>query len=467
MLRPHKEPAVMTDARWAAERRNDESFGLLISTLQDPMSPDGYCAHELSFVISAWALHGPITASNRLVLLRSVAKFLTVPRSQQERMAIKTRLLACGCGDEKDPDDQSIATLGEAHLSYYFEKALVHMGDVMYTALNSLSTGKFRTGKFRKEKEKRRREAQPWPLSVDDLFPAGEGPEGALRALMGWAELGPGGYGPFIAIAGFTTFWEPFGREVFRNPTIFASAARKLKLGCKAYTISQNSFDPFFVWSVFACAERFLHSLRCFPPVEAMTALMPVYNELFFVSKRIVPILGDRFPNAHYWFQTLIDFQPTHALAASNPNVVIRFQSEQGHEGVFASLVTVRNDNRCMNIQCTAPLGTKTTTCAGCAVIRYCGKPCQRTAWKATVSPHRTLCKHIGTFLEKLELSSGATEWNDWLAGKPSIIKCQNFDELCRRKGVDPALSDSICAEIKALEAASKGVGLAHDRFRW
>ncbi|KAJ7474467.1 hypothetical protein B0H11DRAFT_2035545 [Mycena galericulata] len=448
---------LMTAADWEAKRRDDDEFRRLISALQDPMGEASYCAHALSIALQAWELYGEQAANDpdRVELLRSVVKFLTVSRSPQERAAIKTRLSTCGCRGALSRFRTTPPTL-------YYEKALMELCSIVYTALEPLCAGK-----FRKRKKNVPASAQPWPHSVDDLFQGNQACDRVLYSLMGWADNGSGGYGAFTAIASLVVYWEPFAREIFKQP-VMASAARKLTLGYESYVETNNPGDPFFVWPVAACAERFLHSLSRFPPAESMTALLPSYQELYVASTKINPVLGSRFRLAAQWFDTIIDFQPTYALASSNPNVVIRLTGEEGHEAVYPCMTQIRNNNRCMNVECTAPLGTRTTACARCAVVRYCGKQCQRLAWKADNHPHRTLCKDVHALRCKLELLDPG-EWDSWVFWETRSTgnNGASFDKLCQSKNVDRALSDSIHRQIKGLQQLGKHPTLANERFRW
>ncbi|KAJ6599985.1 hypothetical protein DFH09DRAFT_1303340 [Mycena vulgaris] len=452
----------MSEADWEAERRDDNVFAELVSTLQDPIKSTPLCAHELTFSLCAWTLHGETAAKDpsRVVLLRSVIQFLTIQRTQSERAAIKARLLTCTCDGEGDPADQALVVLQETPPAFYYEKAMLNITHILFTALSSLCAGQ-----FRKRKKNARKSAQPWPLDVEDLLPGGC--EEAVLSLMGWAENGSGGYGPFIAIAALITHWEPFAREILRQPIVVASATRKLRLGYDAYLKTNDPNHTFFIWPVYACAERFLNSLRRFPPAEGLTAMLASYEELHFLSTRINPILGSRFTQARYWFEALIDFQPVYALACGNPNVVIRLEGTEGHEGALSSMLQVRNNNRCMNVHCTAALGTRTSACARCAVARYCGKECQRLAWQAPVAPHRTLCKSIHSLREKLGLLDAA-QWDSWVFyDAPNHKNWRDFYALCETHNIDVALSESIDREIKALEASRNRPVLANERFRW
>ncbi|KAJ7150862.1 hypothetical protein C8R43DRAFT_1236084 [Mycena crocata] len=335
------------------------------------MSPDGYCDHELNYVLTAWYFRGP-TTSNRMALLKSVAKFLTVPRSQEERAAIKARLLTCTCDGQDNPEGQLMVTLGE----------------VLFVALNSQTPGKFHL-----RKKKIRRDAQPWPLSVEDLFPGAQGPEGALRALVGWAELAPGlgGYGPFTAMAAFIRFWEPFGREVFRQP------------------LSSLPLSGNFGW-----ATKFVSTLKIPSTAASSSGPYMLYTELLFVSERIIPLLGSSFLNARFWFQTIIDFQSQYAEMA-NPNVRIIFSGEQGHEGMFAC---IRHSEQ---------------------------KPSHVVELFAIAARSVNVCRGMRPWNDYLSDKT------------PDVAKCQSFDALCRDKNVDLTRSDSIRTQIEALQSSTMG----------
>ncbi|KAJ7586393.1 hypothetical protein C8J56DRAFT_861685 [Mycena floridula] len=59
----------------------------------------------------------------------------------------------------------------------------------------------------------------------------------------------------------------------------------------------------------------------------------------------------------------------------------------------------------CAHSEC--PESTETATsdssfglCAGCKVMRYCSKDCQKTAWKHPELAHGEICKDLGRFME-------------------------------------------------------------------
>ncbi|KAJ7655337.1 hypothetical protein B0H17DRAFT_1214124 [Mycena rosella] len=402
-------------------------------------------------------------------------RFLTAPRTPEERTAIKARLLACTCHEEDDPDSDSEHRAprmpAPTSPTFYYEKAMLNICLVLYGALDPLCPGQ-----FRKRKKDVAKVDQPWPSDVHDLFPAGRGCADAIYSLMGWAENGSGGCGPFIAIAALITYWEPFGREVLRQPVVMASAARKLMIGYAEYLKSSDPDHHLFTWPIYACADRFMHSLRRFHPAEALSAMLPSYPELYLVSARITPILdanpilGSKFTQARYWFDALIDFQPVFILACENPNMVIRLEGTEGHEAALAGMMQLRNNNRCMNVDCQAPLGTRTSPCVRCAIVRYCGKECQRIAWKAAIAPHQPLCKLIHILREKLGLLD-ADKWDSWVLhdapNRTDEHNWRNFSSFCESYNLDLALSETVDGQIKALEASRKGPLQANERFRW
>ncbi|KAJ6599563.1 hypothetical protein B0H10DRAFT_2231212 [Mycena sp. CBHHK59/15] len=102
-----------------------------------------------------------------------------------------------------------------------------------------------------------------------------------------------------------------------------------------------------------------------------------------------------------------------------------------------------------MNIGCSAPPGSKTSQCARCTVVRYCGSECQRNAWRDPVLPHKRLCDAIHSLRRALQLE-GAAEWSEWLladlksSDASMELKLARFADLCRSKDLDPALSQII-----------------------
>lgn len=133
-------------------------------------------------------------------------------------------------------------------------------------------------------------------------------------------------------------------------------------------------------------------------------------------------------------------------------------------------MTQTRNRNRCMDVQCTAPLETRTSACARCAVVRYCSKevdsslssppsirricrhsPVPTQGVAGARPPHRTLHKSIHILRSEVGLLDAA-EWDGWLCyevpNRTNERTWKNLVNLCQTKNVDPALSDTIDSEI-------------------
>ncbi|KZT72287.1 hypothetical protein DAEQUDRAFT_652597, partial [Daedalea quercina L-15889] len=51
-----------------------------------------------------------------------------------------------------------------------------------------------------------------------------------------------------------------------------------------------------------------------------------------------------------------------------------------------------------------ATKGRKFSQCAGCGVLRYCSKDCQKSVWKHTMAPHKDICSKLRTLRERTNI---------------------------------------------------------------
>ncbi|KAJ7269689.1 hypothetical protein C8J57DRAFT_1322764 [Mycena rebaudengoi] len=270
-----------------------------------------------------------------------------------------------------------------------------------------------------------------------------------------------------MAIAALIQFWEPFSRELGATPLLFTLAIKHTQHAFETYRAGNRCIveaSESGLWSgLWSCGERFFPSLRSMPRDPVIQFLKPIYPQLRLIATLLqphYPTLGVFFNNCQSWFELIVGLEPIFqdhvgALELSN------FVDTGGHMGAFVGMQQILNQNKCMNVGCPALPGAQTRACARCAIVRYCGSECQKTAWRGNRDyPHKPLCDAIYSMREVLQLQD-AEGWSDWVkyytdknpCGMLTTERKTEFLEMCLAKGVDPVQSNNISDRIQALVA--------------
>ncbi|KAJ6530998.1 hypothetical protein DFH09DRAFT_1370655 [Mycena vulgaris] len=450
--------------------RELNTTAILVETLRNPISPDSCCARALYVGTSMLTPHEPDTMAKderQTPILRAIMYFLTCPRSEQEQNAVKQKLSTCAC-DLRDPviarlhvGDASVSTnrrtiddLAPPHL----DDALARMCTVATEGLRTLSVGNFR--KIRKNTAA---DAQPWPNSQQDIIPSPDGTKGTVSALLRWATAPPSGYAVFLVLGGIARFWEPLAREIFRTPLAFSLATDHLQAALDHYNERAADSDPVvpnrFHLPFIACANELFLTLVVRDMKATYMAMDPVLKQMMFITLEIQPILRAMGPTADVldvWFDQLrLSMAEAHRIALDE---YAALQSSAPH-AMFRQLLYVRNLNQCMHLECTAPLGIKTTVCGGCRIARYCSAECQRPAWRAPRLPHKPICAAIQALRTALQLEDSAG-WDKWMLhiiDKDTLTPARRappFEALCKSKQVKSEVALGILDGLTALMQA-------------
>ncbi|EPS96660.1 hypothetical protein FOMPIDRAFT_1053028 [Fomitopsis schrenkii] len=92
--------------------------------------------------------------------------------------------------------------------------------------------------------------------------------------------------------------------------------------------------------------------------------------------------------------------------------------------------------------------------CAGCGVLRYCSRECQRTAWKYDSLPHKDVCTKLRVLRERTGLPKDRDRWD------PSRYREQFFNVCIADEGLT-ALAEDCSAYIHGLMALRQGSNLS------
>ncbi|KZV80040.1 hypothetical protein EXIGLDRAFT_733713 [Exidia glandulosa HHB12029] len=85
-------------------------------------------------------------------------------------------------------------------------------------------------------------------------------------------------------------------------------------------------------------------------------------------------------------------------------------QSDSASNLAQRIICDVRMRHDCGARNCTVrerDVGRRLQRCAGCGIVQYCSKDCQRRDWKASETPHKAVCALLKRLAPLLELSEG------------------------------------------------------------
>ncbi|KZV81635.1 hypothetical protein EXIGLDRAFT_730822 [Exidia glandulosa HHB12029] len=89
--------------------------------------------------------------------------------------------------------------------------------------------------------------------------------------------------------------------------------------------------------------------------------------------------------------------------------------SRSGHAGHAANVLHrmiygLRQQHACGAADCTVrerDVGRRLQRCAGCGILQYCSKDCQRRDWKVSETPHKAVCASLKRLAPLLDLNAG------------------------------------------------------------
>ncbi|KAF7366075.1 MYND-type domain-containing protein [Mycena venus] len=422
------------------------SLRLFLATLNDPTDPQALCCIALLHLVD---MFGQVIKSVQKkdiqpsLIFRATMRFFTLLNPTESLACVKKNISTCRC-NLADP------LLQRLH-SAFSGPAPARYADLISALALQLTAGlgDLQCGRFHKKMKVRDTESQPWPISESDLLGRCHTCRDTLAVLLLWAEDIHSGVGTFNIIAELLRLWPPFRTEFAANPRALRLATDHLKFAFTRYDVLPNIDDFGFFYPISAIARLFVGIATIRPLPLVCDILKPLLAELYPLSIRLqgmAPQLAQYTPHLeafHYLLGVTI---------ASRMGVQRPLSGDGLHMTALASMVAIRTNRtnpKCMNIGCSAPPGSKTSQCARCTVVRYCGSECQRNAWRDPVLPHKRLCDAIHSLRCALQLE-GAAEWSDWLlddfksSDSSMELKLARFADLCRSKNLNPGLSQII-----------------------
>ncbi|KAJ7174895.1 hypothetical protein C8R46DRAFT_1347895 [Mycena filopes] len=395
-------------------------------------------------------------------VLRAAMIFISTIRSQEERAALRTKLLVCNC----KPSVRSMHRRVSRPHEEVLELAL-------FTITSTISDYFMRigAGKFARVRDDTPADARPWPSSITDVIPAEGGEREVLVGLTQWAAVAPGGHSVFTLIGALARYWEPFALQVFEFTEIFPLATRHMQCALDSYKPNAAPSETFnrFITPIIACAAGFFHPLSELDSHATLAILGPIYEKMYAVAVPIEPILLAfrselEMDDCRRWFALVRRLRP---CVGPNGWVIPDEHQETDPSDhfkiAFHLMLEVRNRNQCLHIECTTKILARSAICSRCGIARYCSKQCLADAWDAPLHPHKTVCKRIAA----LRTATKLTEDKAWAhAVRDSALHRtpEAFERLCVAHGANPLGAQVVWSELLGVSDRKRKFQAAADR---
>ncbi|KAJ2913521.1 hypothetical protein MD484_g6906, partial [Candolleomyces efflorescens] len=414
-------------------------------------------------------------AKSRPRLLRAAMEFMAYKESAFERTQIVKYLLHCTHGCKSCPmmpleDPTDAESLNEAYHTL-LSVPIILVSQILVKALSELTRNKFRNPKPGVEPYH-----QPWPTSPEDLCPGGI-PD-TIKGISFWAEKSYSIGDPVPSVvmldlaANLASFHRPFARECMRPPY-------RLGLLQPLVQLHESVLMPSFPQIHIPKMSSLMYENEILPVASVIETLLFCDREAFIemmvnTKEEVLPIIGRLTTRlaelpASVWGSHIVMLKGLAAMAKATKdtptgawiiptNVTHEFNRAKAVvynrafdiRSTFEVMVPVRKGG-CWNIACpsTGESGMpKLRLCSQCDLLRYCGKKCQKEAWKHPEYPHKELCTQVRSFKEQL----GPEVWASlWVPGfdvstftLPPPVK----------EAADPELAEDIGGNLALLMAA-------------
>ncbi|EMD32473.1 hypothetical protein CERSUDRAFT_77476 [Gelatoporia subvermispora B] len=119
---------------------------------------------------------------------------------------------------------------------------------------------------------------------------------------------------------------------------------------------------------------------------------------------------------------------------------------------VYSCLTILSRNGFCGARGCTTAMpstGRKFALCAGCGIVPYCSKECQRSGWKDIVSPHKSMCRKLRSFSE---VALGGRKFG----GQDGAAV---LEKMCRSFGVEDVLVVEVAEHLRSIVSQDPASG--------
>ncbi|GJE98870.1 zinc finger MYND domain-containing protein [Phanerochaete sordida] len=473
---------------------SDFVVNLFQSSLADPHEPQ-HCASCLIGCIIV-LFHPSVGMQNYEALrvehpafLDACARFITVPRSDEENDRLQAQMSVCSC----DLSDERVAQMHQK-ASKSADCSYKHLGWMLACQVHNVlqpvrDEGNLHKVERNQQRAERRGKSVPWPRSPRDVLPYGA--EASIAALAVWIEFSVPNS---IWLGLFASIIELFKKEVvlpiISSPTLpgkFVGIAeipffmlrgdipstagpeeivRQMKRGAVLYKMLVNFFDKA------ECRILFERGNAQFASDSSDRNLLSVCRD----ALAILPILAEIVPP---YSEAALDIQhctqdytltgvglisyldlPADAAKygaeiAAAADKLREMERNSPEYTAYVAFMRLWTAERCWAPGCRATFagaGRAFPACAGCARVTYCSKACQASAWKHPDAPHRAVCK-------KAKYIAGATG----LAPKPDGEGLTLFQVTCVLRNVDRTILEEFSAHFEKLQQTVSFANLVAD----
>ncbi|KAH9914150.1 uncharacterized protein B0H18DRAFT_1125815 [Fomitopsis serialis] len=416
--------------------------------------------------------------------LSACAAFLSLPRSDKEAEDIDASVSVCACF-RTPPKGKTRLLLGKLHkfgaarqftFQDFIQALIRHVAGVLGNAVASKTVGGTAAmGGLRKHSRKHA-ESPPWPTDASQLIP-----HGLERSMQGYAAsfrryrsdrfhepllflnklLAICGRSVLPPLLRFQPSW-PFGitglasglcearRETLGKPVDIETEISWLE------TLEQilEFYRVITHVGVRDSADVvLLVRLRLQVKSEGSDEVRDWHCGLLFICNLILRSLP-LFRDGTTWFSdehisrlersftgfgaVLYQYKSPEDNTAFHPAILQSFAEatalsadplQQALEGFYLATMA----RHCCAPECRETFATAKRTfsrCAGCGVLRYCSRECQRSAWKHATFPHKNVCTKLRVLRERTNLPKDPDHWNTARIRQPFIDACRADEGL-------------------------------------
>ncbi|KAJ7882158.1 hypothetical protein B0H13DRAFT_2278390 [Mycena leptocephala] len=291
----------------------------------------------------------------------------------------------------------------------------------------------------------------PWPSGPEDVFPSTQGLGKTLQNLLFWTGEPCGGSGVFLLISRLSDYSPSFAEEIPKSQIAMPCALVHLEQALDRFKdkAPHNTYRL-----AIAAVTHFLHQM---PKARFVLLLTDFRDILLDLATRIQPALaqmsGAEAVSAKAWWASVrmgLDAGPAFpwdkfGLSERPPPEPVSSVE------LYRMIRAHRAHNRCSRPDCPNRTNPPKALmfCRRCVLASYCDPTCQKLAWTKGIAPHKPLCNEVDALRKEMDLKSDL-EWKEVLmrSTNGTIQPEDIFAEICKAKGVDGALRQSIADEL-------------------
>ncbi|KAF6751413.1 hypothetical protein DFP72DRAFT_907519 [Ephemerocybe angulata] len=414
-------------------------------------------------------------------LLRAGIRFLTMKQTQKSHADMVVRLVHCQCEElAHGTGPEAVTRMKRLHNMekelppdmYIYDNitSLRSAVNTVAVVIQAALSGLKKTHKFYAPVPGKGEDDQPWPLSVEDLFP--HGLQGSAQGLETWSEWEDlSGSLIFELTRALVESYPPFAIALIQPPHYNFAINRPLghlTAAMNYYEEQPTHADNCSIMLFKDAVKNVFNFLQLFvleDPSQAFFGMMaakvgeitPVFDRLSNIIASILPSVDapeDR--------DDLSEILLAMDVLLKVGNKRLRPAEGLGEDPVkdaLREMIIVRKGG-CTNLRCLKKSDSANSRlCSKCDLMRYCGPECQKEAWKSTIFPHKKLCTMVHTFKRSLTSETWTSLWDDDMLNLRRFCSTPNTDGRLIDKELVSAIGKTL-AEMKGLKALYDEMGM-------